>query len=348
MKKYLRAMFYGSGKTKAYLWTVVLAAVASFGCLVACVMGAGLPFAYAAFGGTIFSIMYSQLGVFKDVNVEIDQRDKLERSIQHREAEENGNAGSKKKKTEEAEQAEPNELDRYTEESIKRYLTAYKAKQETYCVLVDSSEKYHLNKCPAYIWSDKNYLFLMALEKKPRVIHMMRKDVATLRYEKGIVITDMEEYKKVKESIFISSKFRKLFPEYYKASVNGLTTFKKNLFVLGEDLRITTPSAAGMIKAVQCRLELTNKQIDRERFGGYFEEVYKAKLLLNEKAYDQEEYDEKVRQLLVVLAEHEEKIEVFQTIISQLVQYRMISQETAEFYMEYRGKLEEKRRGRKR
>ena len=85
MKKYLRAMIKGSPKTKLYLWTIAAVLFLSVLCLGGCILGAGMGFAYAAFGGVIFSIAYSQLAVFRDVNVQIDQMDKLEQSIQRKE-----------------------------------------------------------------------------------------------------------------------------------------------------------------------------------------------------------------------------------------------------------------------
>ena len=338
-------MFKESTKTKAYLWTIVLVTLASIGCLAGCIVGAGLAFGYVAFGGFIFSTAYSQLGVFKDVNAQINEQDALAKSIIKQGERSKSIANAEKRKMQELEEGEENELNRYTEENIKKYLVSYKAKKENYRVLIDSSEKYKISKCPAYVWSDKNYMFLLLMEKKTRIVTVPRKETGVLRYEKGVIITDMEEYKKVKDSMFLGSLFRELYPKYYKKTVNGLTTFMKNLFIIGEDIRITTCSARGIIKATGCRLELTDKQIDRKRFGGYFEDIYKENLLLKEGAYTQDEYNARIRELLSALAEHEEKQEVFQKIIYQLVQYNMISREYAEFYMEYRGKNTEKRKG---
>lgn len=343
MKKYLRAMIKGSSKTKLYLWTIAVILFLSVLCFGGCILGAGMGFAYAAFGGVIFSIAYSQLAVFRDVNVQIDQMDKLEQSVQMKEKMQKKSNNKRKRNPEEDGETDGNELNKYTSETLKHYFHEYKVKKENYCVLIDSSEKYHIKKCPAYVWSDKHYLFFLLLEKKARIIHIPRDQVAALRYEKGIVIKDIDEYKKVKDSIFLSEKFQQLYPRYYKQSVNGLTTFVKNLFVIGEDIRVTAPSAYSLIQAVGCKLELTEKQFDRSRYGGYFEEVYKINLLRKEEAIDQEKYDELLRTYMLDLAEHEERIEVFQEVLCQLRQYKMITQEYAEFYMNYRNKLEEKR-----
>lgn len=344
MKKYLRAMIKGSSKTKVYLWTIVLVALASFACLGASFLGAGLSFSYFAFGGIIFSITFSQLGTFKDVNGEIKNKDLLEKSIKnrrHQSLEEQGEVSKRKENLQEEEIDSENELNKYTEDALKKYLVAYKVKQENFRVLIDSSEKYHIKNCPAFIWSDRNFLFMLLLEKKPRMITIARSDVEILRYERGIIIKDIEEYKKVKDSV-LGSLFEELYPEYYKKRVNGLTTFMKNLFLIGEDIRITTPSAAGMIKATKCRLELNGKQLDRKRFNGYFEDIYKINLLFKEKALSCEEYEASVRELLVNYAEHEESLESFRNTIFQLVQYHIISEEYAEFYMNYKGELEAK------
>lgn len=336
-------MIKGSSKTKVYLWTIVVTAVASLACLGASFLGAGLSFAYVAFGGIIFSVTFSQLGTFKDANYEIEHREVLEKSVKNRNyvSEEGNKTSSRKKKIEEEESESHNDLNKYTEENIKKYLVAYKVKQQNYRILVDSSEKYHIKNCPALIWSDRNYLFMLLLEKKPRMITIARPSVEVMRYERGIVIKNIEEYKKVKDSV-LGSLFEELYPNYYKTRVNGLTTFMKNLFLIGEDIRITTPSAAGIMKATKCRLELNGKQLDKKRFNGYFEDVYKMNLLFKEKALSCEEYEERVRELLVNFAEHEESLESFRMTIYQLVQYNIISEEYAEFYMNYKGELQAK------
>lgn len=353
MGKYIRAMFHGSAKTKAYLWTIVLVALASVVCFGAVLFGASIYLGYLAFGGSIFTIAYSQLAVFKDVNAEIVDQSLLEKSVagskkrRSKEAEAGGEQGSKRVSTLEEEEDGDNPFNRYTKDNLKKYLVSYKVKLQNYRVLIDSSEKYHIKCCPAYVWSDKNYLFFLLMEKKPRTIAISRKETGVLRYEKGVVIKDIEEYKKVKDSVFLGSLFHELYPEYYKQTVNGLTTFMKNLFIIGEDIKVTAPSAYGIIKATSCRLELTDKQIDRKRFGGYFEEMYKENLLWKEKAIGEEDYKERTRVLLTALAEHEEKLEVFQQTIYQLTQYRLISPDYAEFYLDYRGKLEGERTKRK-
>lgn len=333
-------MIKGSGKTKVYLWTIVLVTLASLGCFGATVLGAGLYFSYVAFGGIIFSITFSQLGTFKDVNCEIESKEKLEKSLKNRTSfyKESQKNIVKNKRMNEEEWDSDDELDKYTDENLKKYFVVYKVKQQNYRVLIESSEKYHIKNCPAFIWSDRNYLFVLLLEKKPRMLTIARSNVEIMRYERGITIKNMEEYKKVKDSI-LGSMFEGLYPNYYKTRVNGLTTFMKNVFLVGEDIRITTPSAAGMMKAIKCRLELNGKQLDRKRFDGYFAEVYKANLLFKEKALSAEEYEAQVRQLLVNFAEHEETIEAFRKTVYQLVQYNLISEEYAEFYMSYKGEL---------
>lgn len=335
MKKYIRAMFYGSTKTKAFLWTICTVVFASIICLGASILGAGIGFTYVAFGGIVFAITYSQLAVFKDVSKEIALHAELESSIANRNKQVNVE--------EKAVLGDDNAYNHYTEEKMNKLFETYRVKKENYCVLIDSYPKYKLKACPAYIWSDKNHMFIMALEKKPRIITISREETGVLQYEKGVIVKDIEEYKKVKESIFLSEKFQTLYPNYYKNTVNGLTTFVKNLFVIAGEIRITTPSAYGVIMATQCRLELTDKQIDRKRFGGYFEEIYKEQLLKKEGAYTPDIYNEKLREHLVVLAEHEENLQVFQNILQQLVQYRFMPHEYAEFYMEYRRKLDQKK-----
>lgn len=341
MRKYIRAMFYGSSKTKMFLWMLVLAFFLSTIFAGACALGGGMVFAYVAFGGYIFTITFSQLATFRDSVKEIKQGEALTASIEKK------NENRKKKiKLEDMENGLGGEFAHYTEEEIQKYLVQYKVKKENFRIVVDSSEEHKIKCCPAYTWSDKNFLYLLLLEKKPRMVNISRKKLANMSFIKGQVVRDIDEYSDVKNSI-LGKLYEESFPKYYKNTVNGLTTFMKNLFLVGDDLYITAPSAGSMIKAVQCRLVLTDKQIDRNRFNSYFEEVYKWNLLFKERSISAEEYEEKTRELLATLAEHEEDISVFQSTVMILRQYNMISQEYAEFYMKYRQELDDKRKERK-
>ena len=342
-------MFFGSGKTKMYLWTIVLVALASLVCFGVVATGASINFLYLGFGGFLFSITYSQLGVFKDVNIQMDDQNKITSSTQktkkaigvtNGEIEKRQNV---KKRIEELEE-EANELNRYNEDEVKKLLVQYKVKKESFLVLIDSSEKYRIKKCPGYIWSDKKHIYFLLLEKKPRTIAIPRSEVGGMRYEKGIIITNMEEYKKLKDTVFLYNMYKDLLPKYYRTVTNGLSTFKKNLFIFGEDIRITTKSAKGVMKVSQCKLELDDKQFDKQRFDSYFEEIYKVNLLYREEVWNQEEYREQLNGILTRLAHHEEKIEVYQDTIFRLAQYQLISQEYAEYFLDYRHKLEQKKR----
>lgn len=334
-------MFYGSAKTKLYLWTIVIVGGISLGCFGAAVLGAGLNFVYIAFGGSVFAIAYSQLGVFRDVNKEIKEGNVNNNVKKLQEKDNVHNTKKIKKKSEE--KTNDNEYNQYTKENIKKYLVAYKVKKESFLVIIDSSEKYHINNCPAYVWGDKKHLYFLLLEKKVRTIALPRTETAVIRYEKGVMVTDLEEYKKLKESFFLGTLFRNYIPEYYRTMVNGFSTFKKNLFIVASDIKVSAPSVRGIMKITNCRLELNDTQLDRKRFGGYFEEAYKINLLLREEVYDEQEYKVKMREILMGLAEHEERIDVFRNTISSMLQYHLISSEYAEYYMEYRYKLEKKK-----
>lgn len=169
MKKYIRAMFYGTTKTKIFLWTIVLVAFLSIVCMGICFFGGGLNFAYLGFGGIIFSVAYSQLGTFKGVTALLNNEKLLEQSIKKRKQnlDEMDPSGEKRRKnSSEEEEASDNPYNKYSKEKIKNYLVAYQADQHNYRVLIDSSEKYKIKNCPAFIWSDKNFLSLLLLEKK--------------------------------------------------------------------------------------------------------------------------------------------------------------------------------------
>lgn len=343
MKKYIRGMFRGGWKTKLYLWTIFLVGIVSLGCFGAAFMGAGLNFAYIAFGGSIFAVVYSQLGVFRDVNQDLKEDNTGNNRSPKKKGKETARGNTKKKAVQaETQNMDDNPYNRYTEDKINKLLVPYKVKKQSFLAVIDSSEKYQIKNCPAYIWGDKRNLYFLLLEKKVRVITVPHVQTAVMHYEKGIMVKDMEEYKELKDSFFLGSTFRDYIPEYYRTMVNGFSTFKKNLFVVASDIKMSGPSARGVMKITNCRLELDDSQLDKKRFGGYFEEAYKVNLLLREEVYDAEEYKVKIKEILTGLAEHEESIEAFRSTIASMIQYRLITDDYAEYFMNYRCKIEKK------
>ena len=81
---------------------------------------------------------------------------------------------------------------------------------------------------------------------------------------------------------------------------------------------------------------VNDRVMDSEIYSPYFKSAYKLNILLRDGVIQVNEYKQKVKEVLESLAEAKISLEEFHKNIDQLVKGRMITEEYAEYYLEYR------------
>lgn len=329
MKKYLRALFWGSTKTKINLWTIVGILVAEIIIIIFTVLMSSGMMAFLACMMGIFFIMYTQSLSFQEIEKELAKKNEWK---------------DFEKSKEEKEKIKENYFNQYGEKELQRLFHAYKVKKESRAILIDSSIKYKINQCPAYIWKDKTYFHMLLLEKEPRKVQIELNKIPCMEYEKGAVVSREGEYTLLKKAPLVQLVFKDFLPTYYSGNKSNMDVMLKNLYILGADIKVTNKSARSVFDILNLTFQLNSKQADAERFGGYFVDAYKLNILWKDGVLEVEEYKQKMKHLLRNLAHNEINLDSFRRIIKQLIQYRLITDDYAEFFIEYRNKLEEKKK----
>lgn len=327
MKKYWLGLRYGNKRTKSYLWGFLLLILATIICIgitiITKIMEVGAITAFLAAFTLIFGLNLS----FGDVKKQIDEVN--EKGIEAHKSKE-----KKSKWKDEIYNVQ------YSEKKIKQLFHQYKVKKGNKPVIVDSSKKYKISQCPAYIWIDKGYFYLLLLEKKPRKIEIEVNKMDGITYKREIVYNLNEEYQHLKDASLEKLVYQEFLPTYHRIRKNNMMLYTKNLYVLINDITFTNKSAKNLFEVYQGKFQVQDLNI--ERFGEYFKEIYQFNLLWKDGVYSTEEYKKKVQQLLNGLVESNLSDEEVQEQIYRFMKYNFITEEYADFYLHHREKIKNK------
>ena len=235
-----------------------------------------------------------------------------------------------------------NYLEQYDESSVKKIFYYYKVKKNHIPIMIDSWKSKGIEQCPAYAWLDKTNLHVLTIGKEAEKFELPRKQLLKMSYEKGASV-HFEDYQEFKTPSFISLAFSGLLPTVYEEGAGIKTLYKKNLYVLSTDFKITNTSVKSLIDFLQVDFSLPEEEIYSKKFSPYFTSAYKLNILLKDGILSVNDYKRKIKAVLLALAEAEISFDVFETYINQLIKGRLVTKEYAEYYLDYRKKNKKER-----
>ncbi len=366
MRKFFNTLFYGDRKTKIYLWSIILLIVMAVGCCVLFMITIKLPWIL----GTAFCLIVAFI-VGRTCSLS-DAKDPL--SIEGQQSGDAGNRSKKKPeqiegsnslgrnrrdkelseedelflrkntREKESDEAEPDEADpdealylaAYNKNKLKKLFVTYKVKKEHRPVIIDSCPSRKIRHCPAYLWVSWNKVHFLVLEEKPRVFTLDSTETLKIRYEKGAEADPEKDYAGIRNSKLVNQIFGPLIPVCYDDIQNRRRTYHKNLYIVGEDIRLTNHSAHSAFELLKAGFELPDEERIEQRFGGFSKEAYKQKVLLQDGVLSVEEYKSKIKSILQGMTEAKISDQEFHSNLEIMVTRQLITKEYAEYYISVR------------
>ena len=207
--------------------------------------------------------------------------------------------------------------------------------------MIEECESRKIRECPAYAWVNKGSLQILALSSKTRSFAIPLSKVHTIAGERAARANPKEEYAAVKSAAYVAKVFQPLIPSYYiMADETGRRTYRKNRYVVGEELVVTDRSARAMLELTQAGFVLPEDAKMEKAYGTYATEAYKLKFLCQDGVILPEEYKVKIRILLQQMVEAAISDYEFSRNLSLMVKKQLITEEYAKYY-------EDARRGRR-
>ena len=366
----INGMFYGDGYTKRMLWSAFLLGVFSIGSLLTGLALGLWPFYIATLamavgdGFLIHSIHLDVDTIGGEEEEEEDEEEpekekpKKEKKSKERNAKEEHEQPKKESthKPKEEPQAEikeksgkkkpkPDTDDEkdYSEKEIKKLFYTYKVKKNHRPVLIDSSKKYRIKQCPAYIWTHQGQFHILLLEKEARKLSLPLSEVQKMYYEKAVPANQKKEYDCLVEGPgIVSMVFSEYRPVYQSIIKDKRQVEVKNLYRIGEDIRFTAPSARELLELLQPEFVVDDEIMKSDDFNQYFKNVYKQKILLNDGALNMNQYQSRIKSILQKLAEAPITPAAFRMTLSEMVGRGLISNEYVSYYTQYNRQFRER------
>lgn len=334
VRKYWLGLWYGNKKTKSCLWgfliILLLFIICSIGTIVTKSMELGIVVIFLGVFTFVFwlSLSFGEIELGLENLTEGENKEKETQNIESHHSD---------KYTEKVK----NDLERYGKKQVEQLFQKYKVKKYNKPVMVDSSKKYRINQCPAYIWSEKDFLYLLVLEREPRRIAIELSKLSVITFERGVVCNPSEEYVIFKDPSMKRLVYSEFLPTYHKERRNYIGMYTKNLYVLNHDIKFTNTSASNLFQVCPLDFQIEDPKI--EKMGKYWKEGYRCNLLWKDGVYSIEQYKKKVQEYLKELAESNLSDSQFQEELLRLIQYSFITNEYAQYYLEWRKNKEKKK-----
>ena len=341
MRKIWNTLIYGDRRTKAYLWSIVLLILLAVASCAAFAVTLNIWWVMGILGGLIAAAVIGSSVKFREVEGEGNTVCYGTGSGQTKTAAEAPHDSDERMSAEDEDEGSPEENERFLKslqkKQVKKLLYKYKVKKIHYPILIEVCESRQLRECPAYVWTGKGCLRVLALTAKTRLFEVPLSQAHTLMAERAVRANPKEEYASVKESKYIAKVFQQLIPSYYiMADENGRRTYRKNRYVLGDDLVVTDRSARALLELTQAGFVLPEDEKMARAYGTYATEAYKLKFLCQDGVILPEEYKVKIRILLQQMVEADISDYEFSKNLSLMVKKQLITDEYAKYYEDAR------------
>ncbi len=367
MRKIVNSLLYGSSKTKSYLWSMLGLLCVALVFTILAITRASFPMAIVA-----FLAIGIDVAVFQSVSLEDMVKDGAEgvekkkvKKIKHKaEKLSMGYLNTKDKKTgdelvdelgmeilssknkkkdiskeekdEEDEEDDEKEkkscLKNYDSKSIKKLMLKYKVKKEHRKVMIDSSSAFRIRQCPAYLWKDRKDINFLLIEKEPRIIKIPIERIKGIGYDKMVEAKPTSDYQNFMEPCIITKLFSEYVPLYKEGSYHGKVGVFKNLYTVIPDIRITSTSAKNLFDILEVEFAVADEVTNSRAYSEYYKVAYKANILWKDSVISTSEYKDRIKKLLTYVASEHLSKQVYDDLLQQLVDHKLITNEYAIYY----------------
>ncbi|ABX43404.1 hypothetical protein [Lachnoclostridium phytofermentans] len=234
------------------------------------------------------------------------------------------------------EEIEENIFGKYDEETVKGVFIKYKVNKDHKPIIIDHCQSEKVRQCPAYIWSDRGNLNLLLFEEETRKITIPLSKVTKIIYEKGVLADPLLDYEGFQKPSFLKMVFSSYLPTLYEDSKEGRKVYRKNLYVLSPDIKVTNTSIRTIMDMLKLDLSYEGRFADPGMHNPYFEKAYLLSIMLRDGVITVSEFKVRIKKLLQQLSEANISNDEFHLYIRQMVNARLITKDYAEYYLAYR------------
>lgn len=339
MGKIINGLKYGNKKTRSYIIIIILLLILGVVSVIAAIITKAPLWAMSAVFSFILACILIQSVRFQSTGRFAPEHKKEKKDKKSSETEERlySKASKKEVKEDSVEEnsVEDNFMESISENDVKVICKRYKVNKDHHPIIIDSCISEKIIQSPAYVWIERDGLKILVFEKEPRKITIANPTMTTITYERGAYANPEKDYQYFNKPSFLKLVFSSYLPTVYEERM-GSGVYRKNLYVVGKDLKITNTSAKTMLRLLSLNLSVGNLIRDPRLQNVYFESAYALSIMLKDTVLSVGEYKVQIKDLLDKLTSAKISDEDFFEYMNQLVQARLITKEYAQYFLEHR------------
>lgn len=352
LRKIWNTLRYGDDRTKKFIVTVGVLGIVSIGLLTAAIVTMSPLFWVGAVATSLITAAMAKdakLAVVKDnaaraaMNEE-EWQEELERrkeeKLQKKEAKKKKQgklspeelaAEAVAREEEDEKEFRGNALANMTEEKLKKLFVRYKVKQEHVPVVIDLCIPEHIRQAPGFAWVDGGTLKVLLIEGRPRMFERPLSALQVMEVERGIAVRAANEYVELRETDLMKKVFTPYLPRYHKKEIGGRTVLLKNLYVLDEEIKFSSPSVNELKKLFSFRIEITERRLQEANVSPYYKELFVSSFLWQDGILTLKEYQQEVERVLTGLASPSISEGEFEMTLSAMINSGLLPAEYRRF-----------------
>lgn len=360
MRKIVNSLLHGSKKTKFYLWMMLAILIMVFGGILFAIRMASFPMALFSLLAIGLEVAIYQSVSFRDIlkdekagtkrkNLKKMQQkvERLQRDLE-KQRKKTGNElvqelGIKALSAESFNQERPEEkeekekepvIKKYNKKSIRKLMIKYRVKREHRKIIIDTSSTFHIRQCPAYLWKHRREVYFLLLEKEPRIIKISMEKIQEIGYKKMVEAKPSSDYQEFTEPSLITKLFTEFLPQYKEGSYRGKMGSYKNLYVVTPDICVTNTSAESLFDVLEVEFAVHDDVTNSRNYSEYYKTAYKINILWKDGVISTGEYKSRIKHLLNHVASEPIARKIYDELLQQLVEHKLITKEYASYYQE--------------
>jgi hypothetical protein len=214
---------------------------------------------------------------------------------------------------------------------LKRLMVKYKVKREHRPVIIDRSEKYKIENCPAYLWVTRGKVHFLLMEAAPREVVLDYGRCTSVSYD-VVQGNPAAEYADIRTNMALSGIFGACLPTYREDYVNRRRVSVKNLYVVGGDILLTNTSARAAFDLLKASFSLPERYMLEGLRGSYAKEAYKTKVLWQDGVINTSEFKARTKNMLQKMAKADISPIEYDNNLREMVFNQLITKEYADYY----------------
>ena len=233
------------------------------------------------------------------------------------------------------------DVSKYSASNMKKIIKARKLGKDFIPVFIENWGSKHITQTPALCYVKDDHIHFLLLEGDlERDVSVPTDKFINVWYRKNVPVVNLKAYKNIKENMGAYDMFEDVMPSFASSTDQmGGTSYSQNLYLLGNDIALAPPSMRELRKRFRFNTNIFDSLNTRGEYSDYFKKAYENRILWTDNVIGLQEYQRRIRAILQEMVNDDNLLKFeFEDDVAKMVQYRLITDEYADFYLNLKGK----------